>query len=211
AIVSRLSQTIPSPAQVVITAELDGNDVTQFADVFLKRTDLPNSLRHLKLNISDSGQPFARSIFFVISNREGCRFNVQSDDRTWTNGAYASLLELSNRYVSKGLVLFQRYGLNLNGLIFLAALVMLPSLPIVPRIIFLFGVIALLFAFKRLHDSFIRTRVYLDDRTRFTLMREYPAILSAVIASAIIGLVSLLFKALSSNEPFSWLFYLFPR
>jgi hypothetical protein len=202
AVIQRLSDLVPLPAKVVVTAEIDRRNVIQFADDFLKRADLPRSLIQIKLNISDA-QPFAKTIIVTLSPNDS-KIYVQSGDATWTVGAHEETRQVLTRNLSSIRALYQKHGLHLNSLLALVMIVVVPDLPIVGRAIFVLVVVAILAALLVFHRAATRTTIYLDDTRRQAWTKEIPSTIMGLAATAAAAILTKLYGYLATPEFETW-------
>ena len=94
------------------------------------------------------------------------------------------------RYTSLGTDIVKKWGLNLNGLMLLFAIVVLPDLGLGQRIVLLALIIVLALTFSRIHGIVPNTTIYLDATSRSYIRRQWPTIFSGVAAGLIVGILS---------------------
>lgn len=155
----------------------------------------------MTLGVSDSYKGMSRSIVVNLDGRGNNNFVVQSADRTWTSGAAADLQAFMARYTSRGVNWLVRHGLDLNFLIFIAALTMLPGLQSLPdRITFMVVVVASLFIFSRFRQYLQDTTIHLNKSTfRPRFSQELPTIIGSVAAGLIVLVLWALFAWIASG------------
>lgn len=199
-LIAKMKALINTDRDVVITTRIDSKDVTEFASAFLKRRDVPNKLYHMRLGINDGRQPLQNSLNLVISNLLPSQFIVQSDSPIWLNGAHTELDEFFGRSTNKFVVFFQKYGLNVNGLVLLAAIATLPELSLVNRFIFLGLIVGLMMLFWRLHASLNSAVIYTDpDVKRGWYYPDWAKILTSVLGAALLAIAATTYRFLQEG------------
>ncbi|MGH6769492.1 MAG: hypothetical protein ACRECO_10790 [Xanthobacteraceae bacterium] len=187
-LIEKLRALMGDGNDVIVTMRVGSNDVTQYGATFLSRTDLPPKLTQLRLNVNDGRQPFQNSINVVLSNTLPSQFIVQSDNQIWMNGVSAELIEFFGRYTNQLVTYFQRYGLNLNFVFFLAVIATLPDLSLANRYIFLVVMILLAAAFMKIHAYFNATKIYTSAKIgRDWLSTERVRVGSGIVTTVMVG------------------------
>lgn len=123
--------------------------------------------------------------------------STQGVDEAWVLGELErikkSIRPFERFYASS----YKKYGISFNQLLFVFALIYLPSLPdFVSRFVLMVGVIGLIYVINRIHVALIPyTAIYLAERAPGFITRYGPSILSAVlslmsaIAAALLGAI----------------------
>lgn len=208
-LIEKLRNLVGPNNDVVITTRIDKNDITVFAAEFLKRKDLPYKLSHLRLNINDGRQPIQNSINIVLSDILPSQFFVQSDNNIWLNGAFTELNEFFQRFTGRITTMFQKHGLNVNGILFLGVIATLPELTLTNRYIFMLVAFALMAIFWKFHSYANSTKIYTSPSlTRNWLSNETPRIISGIfstiLAAVMVAIASLAYKILLEGHVSEW-------
>lgn len=199
ALIEILGRLIPGPAKVIITTTVNGHQVTQYADDFNSRRDLPRFVREMKFTISESGPPIPKSILINLFANQTKIF-CQSDNTTWTTGAHEELRSVLASHSNWLRAQFQKYGLNLNSLILLIMIILMPDLPVVSRFVFVAFVIAVIALVVVFHRVSTRTTVYLDDTKSSAVARALPSIGVAVAGAAATAIAAKVYSFVASAQ-----------
>jgi hypothetical protein len=197
AIIERLGSLVPPPAMVVVTADVDHRKVVQFSNDFLSRQDLPRYVNEITLNISDLGQPFAKSISVMLSINQS-KIVVQSDNVTWTTGAHEDVRNALFRNIGWARAAYQKHGLLINSIIGLAMIIVVPDLTLINRAAFVIVVVVTLFCLLKLHTLTTRTTIYLDDTARGVWVKEIPTAIMGLLAAGAAWAIAKLYDYLST-------------
>lgn len=204
-LIAKIRKLIQSPNDVVVTATIDGKDVSQFSSAFLVRNDLPAKVEHVRLSVGDNRQPLQSSINIVLSNTVPSQIFIQFDNSIWLSGALSELESFFRRFSNPIITIFQRHGLNLNFIFLLVVVAFLPDLTLTNRIVFLILALILASVFYWIHNLATSTRVYLGKNiSRNRLAAETPRIFSGLVTAtmaALLGLIgSVLYRFLQNDS-----------
>tara|TARA_Y100000588_G_C14212994_1_gene907507 strand:- start:43 stop:1089 length:1047 start_codon:yes stop_codon:yes gene_type:complete len=173
--------------KAIITCSIRGSEVTKYASDFLESFEGTEELNYLKIVIQE---PEAHGINRVVvvelvpSGESAIR--VSGINESWVLGKAEAIDQLLKPKQNLLITTYRKYGLNLNGAIFLAMLIVIPEIEKwYERALFIGFVFALLNALLLIHSRFIpNTAVYLQKIKPSFLVRAWPSILSWVIAAS---------------------------
>lgn len=142
--------------RVIVTYSDHGTEVSKFAEDFLAEFDRVGELRQLKLNIQEpEAYGLNRVVVVDLDPEDKNEVHVQGVQESWVVGkaeAVAAHLRRKQKALASNV---QRLGLNVNAVIFIAMLALLPELTLERRFIFILLVFALLWLLINLHKKFI--------------------------------------------------------
>ena len=181
----------------VVTYLLHGNEVSEYADTFLARTDIPDRLENLKITIQEL-EPNGRYNMAAAAELYRSGGNVirtSGTSESWVLGKGTALLNQIRGSEKKLFSAYLKYGLNLNLLLFLLLLVLLPELDLPGRTIYSVSMVGLLWLLYSIHNRFIPHTVINMGPTR-------PGWVARIRDQAVSWLL-----AVSSAFIASWLFW----
>jgi hypothetical protein len=191
--------------RVIVTYHERGNEISVYADHFLNELDRLGELRFLKLAVQEPDAYGINRVASIELNAHGVNeVRAQGVQEAWVIGK-AEALAAQLRQRQKALsTTFKKHGLNLNGLLFLIGLILLPELPLQRRIAFVFILLVIVLAFAKFHEKVIpNAAIYLSAREPNTLERAWPQLISWLVA-ATSGLVAAIAYGLLKGE-LNWL------
>jgi hypothetical protein len=201
ALVALLKELVGGPNDVVIAANIGGTEIRQFAKDFLARETLPSYVTHMSLSLADGRQPLQSTITVNLAAHGSSNYFVQSDNPIWVSGSAAELDAFFDRYANPLIVFVQRYGLNLNMILLLIAIAVLPEVPIISRFALLAFAIAVIIAVMRVHRFFNATAIYLDKgMSRGLFTKALPSMVSALSVAAITGLLAFAYSQATTDN-----------
>jgi hypothetical protein len=194
-LITAMKRALPTPNDVVVAANIDGNEVVQLSVDFFTRPGLPMWLSFIRLSLSDQAPGIQKNIQLTLSD-QGSNFHMSASDEVWVNGVASAFRQSIKRRSSWFGWWFQRHGLNINGIALLAAIGVSPNLLLVPRLIFLAAVVVALLGFKAFHGWVSRVRVWprsdTPDRRRVALPEILTAALGGIGTIMAVGLFTFL-------------------
>jgi len=194
-IVAKMLDLVGGTNDVVVATTIDDRQIKQFSKDFFARKDLPQYVTSINLSVNDGRQPIMNVLVVNLSDRFESTFFVQSDNALWVSGSYAELESLFRRYTNPLFSFVQKHDLNSNALLLLAAIALLPDVPLLSRflVLALFFVVAGVLLY--VHKSLTSTRVYLpNDLSRGFFSKVVPSLASAITAAAILGAATWLYN-----------------
>lgn len=187
-----------SQGRVVVTYRQRGNEISRYASEMADDLTRLGELRYVKLQIQEPEAYGINRLAIVELNAEGANeVRVQGVQESWVIGkaeSVSSLLRIHQKALS---TTFRSFGLNINGLLALAALVALPELSIGRRVVFVLAVAIIAGLIVQAHKRLIpNAMIYLTPRRPSALERAWPqmlswiiAVSSALVASIVYGLL----------------------
>ena len=192
-------------ARVVATYDVRGSQVTRYADDFLNDTSLENrAIDYLKLQAQEpDAHGINRLVVVEISANGVNEVRVQGVRESWVVGkaeAVASYLRQNQRTL---VTTYKRFGLNLNSVIFLITIVLLPSVSSLrERAIFVGGVFVILQGLLAIHSQLVpNASIRLGDAEPGLFERLWPTVLSWLIGVTSSLAAALLYYWLVEQTP----------
>lgn len=186
--------------RLIVTYEHQGNEITQWREDFLGALDELVELRSLGLFIQEpSLGSVNKSVNINLPATGENILRVSGPDDTWVIGKAESLRRALSAFENKVITNYRKHGLNINGLIFLGMLVVMPSIPgMLRRAIFGAAILLVLWALLSIHTKLIpNTLILLKGKPKGPLALAWPSILSwligltaSLVASAIFWLLT---------------------
>jgi hypothetical protein len=182
-------------ARIVVTHIDRGAELALYDDEFEKRLDKLEKLNWIKLSVQAPAEGgFTRSLTLDLGQSFN-RVTTQGPDEAWVLGeveATASALRRRQHGLSTAI---GKYKVNFNQLIFLAALVAMPELPLQQRAVFVGGVLLLLYGANKAVEKLVPNFGvnFQESRPRF-LAGVWPSALSWIISATSAVAASFLFK-----------------
>lgn len=187
-----------TPYEVAFRSEIDGVDVKRLATDFWSIPSLPAGPEYIHISLTEPAE-FAPKTINVDLAPGGCSFYVSSADDVWVDGTYLKLDRWFGRKRSVWRTLFEKHGLNVNGVALLLALTLGPDLDIGSRTVLVFGTLIGTVVFFRVHASVTRLRIFLrQDYAKATII-DLPRLLTMLLGAALIGAVGWLYALLSGG------------
>jgi hypothetical protein len=161
--------------------------VTKYADNFLSEISGLGHLDYLKVTIQEPEAYAINRLVVVEFNALGPNeIRVQGVRESWVLGRAEAIGAFLKRYESSLVTTYRKFGLNLNTVIFLAMLVVIPEIrELSARGIFVGSVFLLLLLLLWLHRRFIpNASIYLTEEKPNAFVRAWPTILSWLVAGS---------------------------
>jgi hypothetical protein len=184
-------------ATPIITYNLRGNQVTKYSTDFVDGIDNLGEIKYLKISIQEHEANGINKIIVLEFTENGIsEIRVSGIEETWVVGKAESIFEKLKPKQNILVTTYKKYGLNLNSIIFLSMLILIPEVQALQdRTIFVVLVFILLGVLLWLHRKFIpNTIIYLTGKEPSLLSQIWPTILSFLIA-------------VSSSLLAAWIFY----
>ena len=194
ALISELKKEFQG-ARLIATYSTGLGESTKYAENFTQEFDRLKSLTYLKLQIQEPEAHGINRVAVVELRAFGTNeVRVQGINESWVIGRASALANFLKSFENIVITGYKKFGLNLNGLIFISMLVAIPEInSILNRAVFMaavFGMLALLLA---LHSKFIpNATIRLSGPTPSRATRLLPtiaswgaAILTSIFASYI--------------------------
>lgn len=190
--------------RLVVTFNARGSEVTKYAEDFLQEAKSLGPLKYLKVVIQEPEAHGINRLVVVELNAFGANeVRVQGVQESWVIGKAESVAALIKRNQSTLITTYKKFGLNLNQAIFVAMLVVMPSITKwTERALFAVAVFALLAALLWLHAKFIpNATVQMEVERPSFFTRVWPTLLSWFVAATASLVAALVFYWLTKNAP----------
>lgn len=179
-------------ARLIATYSTGLGESTKYVENFTQEFERLNSLTYLKLQIQEPEAHGINRVAIVELRAFGSNeVRVQGINESWVIGRASALENFLKGFGNVVITGYKKFGLNLNGLIFIGMLVAIPEInSILDRIVFMaavFGMLALLLA---LHSRFIpNATIKLAGPVPSRAARLFPTIASwgAAIFTSIVA------------------------
>jgi len=190
--------------RLVVTFNARGSEVTKYAEDFLQDAKSLGSLKYLKVMIQEPEAHGINRLVVVELNAFGVNeVRVQGIQESWVIGKAESIAALIKRNQSTLITTYKKFGLNLNQAIFVAMLVVMPSITKwTERALFAVAVFALLAMLLWLHAKFIpNATLQMEVERPSSFARVWPTLLSWFVAATASLVAALVFYWLTKNAP----------
>lgn len=159
----------------VVTYNLAGGDITEFADTFLAKTESIDEIRSLKIGIQEQeASGINRVVQVELGEHGGSTVRVSGTDESWVVGKAQSVARILERDQSALATTYKKHGLNLNQLLFLVMLAFLPEVPDWPRrLAFVAAVHVILVLLFSVHSKLIPNTVISFEREQGGLRSKF--------------------------------------
>lgn len=171
--------------KLIITNIQRENEVTKYASDFLRQLDDLEEISSLKMFIQEpEAQGINRMVNVDLFEKSDSAIRVSGINESWVVGKAESVKKEMSKYENSLITGYRKYGLNLNTVIFLLMLVLIPEIATWPkRLIFVSSVYVLLESLNAIHRKLIPNTVIFSESKPPTLMaRSWPSLLSWLIA-----------------------------
>jgi hypothetical protein len=179
--------------RIVVTFRERGNEISKYANEFENDIARLGVLRYLKLQIQEPEAYGINRLTIIELNATGSNeIRVQGIQESWVIGkaeALSAVLREREKFLSTTL---NKYGLNANGFLFIAALILLPELSIPRRFIFMIFVFIMIAGITYLHSWFIPNALIRLSAAKPTLLeRIRPQMISwlLTVSAGIVGAI----------------------
>lgn len=206
-IVAKIKSLVGGANDVVIATTIDGGkQIRQFSADFFARRDLPRHVTSINLSLNDGRQGIQSNVIVNLSDKFESTFFIQSDDALWVSGGFAELEGFFRRYTNPVSVFIQKHGLNVNGIMLIVVIALLPDLPLSSRVVVLFLTFVVVTGLLYLHRKLTSTVVYLDATAERGFWSKFlPSLVSALTAATFIGFVTWLYNSKALPNLQAWL------
>ena len=184
----------------VVAYRVRGNEVAKYATDFIQEFSTIGDLEfYFKLTIQEPDSHSINRVVIIELNAKGTNeITVQGTRESWVVGRSEALASFFRNYEKKLVTTYNKYGLGINSIIFLAMLVVIPEIQsVIGRAVLVSSITLLLVCLHWFHARFIpNTYILLDKSSTNPFFRAWPTIfswLSAVSASLVATLLFMLF------------------
>ncbi len=181
--------------KVVVTFSSNGSEATKYENAFFRDAEKIESLTYLKISIQEHEAYGINKVVIIELRAYGeNEIRVQGMQESWVVGKAETLAATIKHYQSSLITTYKKFGLNLNQIIFLGMLIVMPSIETWEnRAIFTGVVIVILNILLLMHARFVpNATIKLIDTTPTIFDRLWPAALSwfgAVLSAFVAGYV----------------------
>ena len=192
-----------SNGRVIVTYSQRGSELTKYADDFLEQLDGIDQLNYIKLVIQEpEAHGINRVIVLELVANGNSEIRVSGINESWVLGKAESILQTLKPKQNSLVTTYRKYGLNLNGAIFIAMLIAIPDIEgWKSRAVFVISVFLLLNFLLFIHNKFIpNTAIYLEQAKPSFFKRAWPSILSWFIAVSSSVIAAIIFSILKSGS-----------
>lgn len=191
-----------SKGRVIVTYSLRGSELTKYAHDFFEQLDGIDRLNYIKIVIQEpEAHGINRVIVVELVANGASEIRVSGINESWVLGKSESIFQTLKPKQNSLVTTYRKYGLNLNGAIFIAMLIAIPDMEDWERRgIFVISVFLLLNFLLFVHNKFIpNTAIYLEQVKPGFFKRAWPSILSWVIAVSSSIVAAYIFSLLNSG------------
>ncbi|NCP17700.1 MAG: hypothetical protein GW855_00860 [Erythrobacter sp.] len=193
-IIAELESYFDEPVVPIFRAK-EGDQVTaRNAAEYLNRGDLPDKLKELTIAVeSSAAHGLKKVINLTLSDDLESNISVSSPDELWTEAVAHRLNSFLQQFTSTFTGALRRHGLNINTVLLIVLLIMLPEFEFLERILITALTVCLMFVVFRSHKLVPFARIYLDpDRVRKPYSKELPSVILGLMATALAAALSTL-------------------
>ena len=202
ALISKMAIDFDDSSRVIATYNDGGPDVTRFADDFIKRFKEIPKLKRLRLFIQEPDtQDVNKSVTIDVSADGPNQVVVQGVRESWVVGKATALAATLRRNESSIVTNYKRFGLNINSLVLLSAVVLAPEITsLISRIVFIAAIGGLLGILYWVHRNFIsNAEIVLATPTPSLWDKWKPSLVSWFVAVTASLTAALIFWNLTGN------------
>jgi hypothetical protein len=153
-------------------------------------------LKWLKLNVQTAASGLLKIVTIDLGQSYN-RITTQGPDESWVLGEAEATSSFLRRRESKISTTLGKYRVNLNQVVGLIALIAMPDLPFMARLIFALSVISLLLIASKIQNSLIpNLTVNLQKSRSDSIIEIWPSIVSWIISATAGVAASALYAAL---------------
>ncbi|MGG7538715.1 hypothetical protein [Rhizobium sp. 12,4] len=183
-LVATMKALLPSPFEVAIKADVGRKEISALAPDFWSTPSLPREINFITLSLNEPANQIPRTIS-VTFGPVSSFYSASGPNEIWVAGAFQELKTTLRLEGYSWRRWWENYALAANGVNILLALILAPSLPLIPRAILLISSVGFAFAFKYFHDRTTRTRVFLRSDYKETPWLDMPKIVTGLAGAAI--------------------------
>lgn len=189
--------------RAVVTYIVRGSQATKYSEDFIREIDTLGEIHYLKITIQEpEAHGINKVVVLELVENGVSEVRVSGISEAWVLGKAESIAEEIKPNQNVLVTTYRKYGLNINVIIILVMLVLIPEFSNWPRrAIFVVAVYVLLMFLLLLHRKFIpNTAIYLTKQDPSFLKRTWPTILSWLIAVSSSVVAAFLFYFLTKGK-----------
>jgi hypothetical protein len=180
-------------AEVIVTEVSKRNTIRLFSKEYLERQPTADVIDSLIFSIDQNTTDLRNSISVNLNRVGESKIFAQSPDQRWARNTASELQELIEAKSNWVLEFYRKYGTNINGLIFLILLVILPGLSLQGRIAWTFSVVVFLSMHLAIYRKASQTIITIAAPKKRKSVREaFPTTfyLFSTVATAILSVAA---------------------
>lgn len=193
---------------VVVTYFERGNEKSEYEEDFRRNMPKLGQLRYLKLLIREpEAYGIDRIAVVELNARTQNEIRTQGVQESWVVGKVEALHSYLSKYEKSFVTTFRKFGIGINQLIGVAALVLVPELSLNDRILFVVVLILISYAIIQSHSRYIpNALIYLSSSKPGAFGQAWPQILSWFIAASATLFATIVYGVLKGDFPklLSW-------
>ncbi len=180
-------------SRLIVTYNINyGSEITKYEEDFLKDAQHLDILNYLRMHIQEiESNGIARTVTIELRAHGANSLRVQGVQESWVIGKAEGLAIFLKKYKIALITAYKKFGLNIGALIFMAMLVIIPSInSTIFRGLFVLFIFLLLQIFVWVHSRFIpNAYICMKEKKPIWLERYWPNLVSwgAGIASTVIA------------------------
>jgi len=190
-IIEILEDLVGKSGSLVVTEYRKGIKITKFAVDYLKADSYQSNIDCLSFTAQIIMPSFTNTITLNINRSNPSNIISQSANQSWSQSAPLLLKEYLEQKQNKPLGFYKRYGLEINSILFLTLLVILPSLTISQRAIFMVGFLVFAISYKIFYRKISQTIINQTNDEPITFKDKFPIVYytAATLFSAALGFI----------------------
>lgn len=188
--------------RVIATYNTRGSQVTKYVDDFLLEATALGDIGYLKIQVQELEAHGINKLVKIEFNSRGANeVQVQGIRESWVVGKAEMLSGFLKDHQPTLVTTYKRFGLNLNAVIFLTMIVLLPSIDtLANRAVFVVGVVAIQQVILAIHVRFVpNASIHVGEAQPPMLERLWPTVLSWFVAASSSLAAALLFYWLTNG------------
>jgi hypothetical protein len=168
---------------------------------FMEASKNLSTITYLRLNVQERESPNINRIAVVELDSSGENaILVQGGQESWARGEADFLKSVAERGLTRTVTSIKKFGLNINGLMFVIGLAALPDLTFGKRLLFLAILFAIMVVIMGLHKAFVSNALIFMNEERPRTLRVYSEQVVSVIIATVAGtLAAAAYGALSGK------------
>ncbi|MES0186057.1 hypothetical protein NKK48_15310 [Mesorhizobium sp. C386A] len=174
---------------------------TMTVEQFMEASKNLSTITYLRLNVQERESPNINRIAMVELDSSGENaILVQGGQESWARGEADFLKSIAERGLTRTITSIKKFGLNINGLMFVIGLAALPDLTFGKRLLFLAILFTIMVVIMDLHKAFVSNALIFMNEERPRTLRIYSEQVVSVIIATLAGtLAAAAYGALSGK------------
>lgn len=170
-----IMQELSTPSgTLIITEQARGTKIIKYANDYLNTKEHQSTIDSLSFTTQTMVAGFTNTLTLNL-NRHGPSYIIsQSADFLWSHATPILLKEILELNTNKLLGLYKKFGLEINGLLFLTLLVILPSFEFKLRLVSVVGFLIFAFSYRFGYRRISQTIIEADTDKPTTFKEKHP-------------------------------------